>query len=102
MKKPTVGLLLPHRGTHPEAIRTEAYELNYRLSRMFLSKYKKQTTKLLRLPTNGRNHHVGVTSTLKTCISTVLKQETTEAKHKNRGKERYQSITCYDGWRSGL
>nr|ABN08945.1 hypothetical protein MtrDRAFT_AC168204g5v2 [Medicago truncatula] len=29
-------------------------------------------------------------------------RETNEVKHKNKGKKNHQSITCYDGWKTGL
>jgi hypothetical protein len=51
------SLLRPHRGTCSEASKTEAYELNYNLSPMFLSKYRKQTAKFIRLPTRSEDHH---------------------------------------------
>jgi len=55
-RKPMASLLRTHRGTWSEASRTEAYELNYSLSLMFLSKYRKQTAKFLRLHTRSGNH----------------------------------------------
>jgi len=55
-RKPMASLLRPHRGTCSEASRNEAFELNYSLSPMYISKYRKQTVKLLRLPTCKRNH----------------------------------------------
>jgi len=55
-RKPTTGLHLRRQRTHSKASRTEAYELNYSLSPMFLSKCRKQTAKLLSLLTCSGNH----------------------------------------------
>jgi len=43
--------------------------------------------------TNGRNHRVGVTSTLKTCISTVSQnKKLKKARHENKGKRTIRAL----------